>query len=367
MAARGAAGPWAGAGLLAAGVALRVPASVLRRWSGPGLLAVTVLLLAVLVPGIGVKVYGARKWFDLGVGYLQPSEVAKLMFALWGAHLLALRDRRLTTRALLVPLVPVFGVLAGLIVLEPDLGTTVSFLLIVVGWLWFGGAPKKVWFWLIVAVGLAAVALVSAAPYRAARFTSFLDPFADPTGSGFQAVEGMYALASGGMWGVGLGNSQTKWGLLPNAQSDYIFAIIGEELGFLGCVVLIGLYGLLAYAGFRIARRSTDRFAQLASATITVWLIGQATMNMGYVVGLLPVTRGDPAAHLPRRHVLGPHPRRRRIAGPRRLHRTRCGPLPRPARTPPTGPPAAHCSPCHARPLPHSRSPHPSRASTAPT
>ena len=123
-----------------------------------------------------------------------------------------------------------------------------------------------------------------------ARITSFLDPFADPTDGGFQAIRGMYALATGGLWGVGLGNSAMKWNLLPHAESDYIFAIIGEELGFLGCLVVVTLYGVLAYAGFRIARRSADRFIQLASVAITVWLIGQAAMNMGYVVGLLPVT-----------------------------------------------------------------------------
>ena len=119
---------------------------------------------------------------------------------------------------------------------------------------------------------------------------SFLDPFADPTDSGYQAVHGLYALATGGFWGVGLGNSAMKWNLLPHAESDYIFAIIGEELGFLGCLVVVALYGVLAYAGFRIARRSADRFVQLASVAITVWLVGQAAMNMGYVVGLLPVT-----------------------------------------------------------------------------
>jgi cell division protein FtsW len=132
--------------------------------------------------------------------------------------------------------------------------------------------------------------MIAVAPYRMARITSFLDPFADASNGGYQAVRGLYALATGGVWGVGLGNSAMKWNLLPHAESDYIFAIIGEELGFLGCLVVVSLYAVLAWAGFRIARRSADRFIQLASVAITVWLIGQATMNMGYVVGLLPVT-----------------------------------------------------------------------------
>jgi cell division protein FtsW len=281
---------WACVGLVAAWTAARIPTQVLRRWSGWAVVVTAILLLAVLVPGVGVKVAGARKWFDVGVGYLQPSEVTKLAFALWGAHLIALRERWLTLRTLLQPVVPVFLALAGLIVVEPDFGTTISFLLVLIGLLWAGGAPRKVWLWLAAAVTLASVALITLAPYRAARFTSFLHPFADRSGTGFQEIQGMYALASGGFWGLGLGNSETKWGLLPNGQSDYIFAIIGEELGFLGCLVVVALYAVLAYAGLRIASRSVDRFAQLASAVITIWLVGQAIMNMGYVVGLLPVT-----------------------------------------------------------------------------
>jgi cell division protein FtsW len=150
--------------------------------------------------------------------------------------------------------------------------------------------PLRYFAWFLAAGAVVLAALVKFAPYRMARITSFLDPFADPTDGGFQAVRGMYALATGGLWGVGLGNSAMKWNLLPHAESDYIFAIIGEELGFLGCLVVVTLYGVLAYAGFRIARRSADRFVQLSCVAITVWLVGQASMNMGYVVGLLPVT-----------------------------------------------------------------------------
>jgi cell division protein FtsW len=281
---------WAGLGVGALLVALRLPVGMMRRWSPVALLVVAVLLVLVLVPGIGLKLNGARQWFDLGFGHFQPSEAAKLIFALWGAHVLALRERYLTTRSLLVPVLPVFAVLSVLLMAEPDFGGVVSLGLVLVGLLWAGGLPLR---WFAAAVAGAAVllvVLVQAAPYRMARITAFLDPFADPTDGGFQAIRGMYALATGGLWGVGLGNSAMKWNLLPHAQSDYIFAIIGEELGFLGCLVVVTLYGVLAYAGFRIARRAADRFIQLASVAITVWLIGQAAMNMGYVVGLLPVT-----------------------------------------------------------------------------
>ena len=281
---------WAGLGVVAMLIALRIPVGVLRRSSPLALIGVFVLLLAVLVPGIGMRINGARQWFNLGFAHLQPSEVAKLVFALWGAHVLALRERYMTTRSLLVPVLPVFALLSLTLIVEPDFGSVVSLGLVLAGLLWGAGMPLRYFgAFSLVAAALIAI-MIKAAPYRMARVTSFLNPFADQSGTGYQAVHGMYALATGGFWGVGLGNSAMKWDLLPHAESDYIFAIIGEELGFLGCLVVVALYGVLAYAGFRIARRSTDRFIQLATVAITVWLIGQAAMNMGYVVGLLPVT-----------------------------------------------------------------------------
>ncbi|TYP88311.1 putative lipid II flippase FtsW [Blastococcus xanthinilyticus] len=277
-------------GLGAMVVAMRLPVGLIRRWAPVALLVVVGLLLIVLIPGIGQERNGARQWIPLGVTDFQPSELGKLVFALWGAHVLALRERYLTTQSLLVPVLPVFGVLSLLLIAEPDFGGVVSLGLVLVGLLWAGGMPMR-WFGAFAGVAAVLVALmVWVAPYRMERITAFLDPFADPTDTGFQAIRGMYALATGGLWGVGLGNSKMKWNILPEAESDYIFAIIGEELGFLGCLVVVTLYGVLAYTGFRIALRSADRFVQLACVAITVWLIGQATMNMGYVVGLLPVT-----------------------------------------------------------------------------
>ncbi len=277
-------------GLVALLAAVRMPVGFVRRWSPIALVAVAFLLLLVLVPGVGLKLNGARQWFDLGFTTLQPSEFAKLVFALWGAHVLALRERYLTTRSLLVPVLPVFGVLALLLIMEPDFGAVVTLGLVLVGLLWAGGMPLR-FFAAVAAGGAALLGLVVAfSDERRERLTTFLDPMAYADDGGYQAVHGFYALASGGLWGVGLGGSRMKWDLLPEAESDYIFAIIGEELGFLGCLVVVTLYGVLAYAGFRIARRTADRFVQLASVAITVWLVGQAAMNTGYVVGLLPVT-----------------------------------------------------------------------------
>lgn len=277
-------------GLGAMVVAMRLPVGLIRRWSPVALLVVAALLLLVLVPGVGQERNGARQWISLGFTDFQPSELAKLVFALWGAHVLALRERYLTTTSLLVPVLPVFGVLAVLVIAEPDVGGVVSLGLVLVGLLWAGGMPLRWFAWAGAALAALLGVVVAVSPERRDRITSFLDPFADPSDGGFQAIRGLYALATGGFWGVGLGNSAMKWNLLPEAESDFIFAIIGEELGFLGCLVVVVLYGVLAWAGFRIAWRSADRFIQLASVGITVWLVGQAAMNMGYVVGLLPVT-----------------------------------------------------------------------------
>jgi cell division protein FtsW len=277
-------------GLVAMLIALRLPVGTVRRWAPIGLLVSVLLLLLVLIPGIGKELNGARQWINLGFTDFQPSELAKLVFALWGAHVIALRERYLTTKSLLVPVLPVFGILSLLLIAEPDFGGVVSLGLVLIGLLWAGGMPLRYFGFFLAGAAALITLLVWVAPYRMARITAFLDPFADPSDGGFQAIRGMYALATGGLWGVGLGNSAMKWNLLPHAESDYIFAIIGEELGFLGCLVVVTLYGVLAFAGFRIARRSADRFVQLASVAITVWLVGQAAMNMGYVVGLLPVT-----------------------------------------------------------------------------
>jgi cell division protein FtsW len=277
-------------GLLGMLVAMRLPTRRLRRWAPRGMLICFGLLLLVLIPGVGLKLNGSRAWFNLGVTNFQPSELAKLVFALWGAHVIATREKFLSTRSLLVPVGPVFLLMALLLLAEPDMGAVVSLFLVVAGLLWAGGLSRRHIGVVVLVVAGAVSLMIAVAPYRLARVTGFIDPCSDASDSGYQACHGLYALATGGFWGVGLGNSAMKWNLLPHAESDYIFAIIGEELGFLGCLVVVSLYAILGWAGFRIARRSTDRFIQLASISITVWLIGQATMNMGYVVGLLPVT-----------------------------------------------------------------------------
>jgi cell division protein FtsW len=280
-------------GLVLFWFAMRLSPRAFRMLAYPILGLALIALFAVLVPGIGVSVYGARRWIDIGPLQLQPSELAKLGVLLWGADLLA-RKQQLGTlrraRHLFVPLLPGFAFVALLVMLEPDLGTTCCFMLILLGLLWMVGMPMRYFATVLAMVAGAITLLAIAAPYRLQRLTSFMDPFKDAKGSGYHTVEGLYALASGGLFGVGLGQGTSKYGWVPNANSDYVFAIIGEELGMIGCLAVLALFGLFAYVGLRIVRRSADPFVRLAAGGATIWLCGQAVINIGYVTGMLPVT-----------------------------------------------------------------------------
>jgi cell division protein FtsW len=282
---------WLLAGLPLAFAAARLPLRYVRRLGYP-LLAVAVAgLCAVLVPGIGVSAYGATRWIGVGSLTVQPSEIAKLALVVWGADLLCRKWRLLDSwKHLLLPLVPVGVFVGALVMVEPDMGTTIVLLLVVFALLWVAGAPGRLFGLLLAGMAALGAFLAIAEPYRLARLTSFLHPFRDSQVGGYQAVQGIYALAAGGWWGKGLGSSAEKWGYLPNAHTDFIFAIIGEELGLVGTLLVIALFAVLGFAGMRIAQRTTDQFVRLAAAAITVWLVGQAIVNMGAVVGVLPIT-----------------------------------------------------------------------------
>jgi cell division protein FtsW len=282
---------WTAVGLLAFYLALRMPVKTLRRLAFPGFAFTIVLLILVLIPGIGKIANGSRGWFVVAGFSMQPSELAKIAFAIWGAHLLAARRlERATLREMLVPLVPAAVIALALIVAQPDLGQTVSLGIILLALLWYAGLPLRVFLSSLFAVMVSAAILAMAEGYRSARVQSWLDPSADAQGSGYQARQAKFALANGGVFGDGLGQGTAKWNYLPNAHNDFIFAIIGEELGFVGAAGLLALFGLFAYTGMRIARRSADPFLRLLTATATTWVLGQVFINVGYVVGLLPVT-----------------------------------------------------------------------------
>ena len=282
---------WTLVGLLGFWVAIRLPVRFMRRVAFTAFAGTIVLLVLVLIPGIGHIANGTRGWFVFGGLSMQPSELTKIAFAIWGAHLLAARRlERATLGEMLVPLLPAAVLALALIVAQPDLGNTVSLGIILLALLWFAGLPLKVFLSSLGAAVAAAAVLALTAGYRSDRVKSWLDPSADAQGSGYQARQAKYALANGGVFGDGLGQGTAKWNYLPNAHNDFIFAIVGEELGFIGAFGLLALFGMFAYTGMRIARRSADPFLRLLTATATVWVIGQVFINVGYVIGLLPVT-----------------------------------------------------------------------------
>jgi cell division protein FtsW len=252
-----------------------------------------VLLLLVMVPGFGVEVNGAKRWFSVGPIQFQPSEVMKLALVLYVARYLADHPRRLRGfRQAIAPIAVMAGPACLLIVLEPDLGTALVIAFSIGALLVAAGLPRR-YLGLLVALGIAVVILlVLAQPYERVRLTSFLHPWAAETkaGPGYQAVQGQIALGSGGVFGVGLGRSVQKVFYLPEAQTDFILAVIGEELGVLGIVAVAALYGMIAYAGLRTARRAAGRYAKLLATGLTSLILCQGLLNIFVVLGLAPLT-----------------------------------------------------------------------------
>lgn len=269
---------------------LRITPKALRAVAPALMVAGIVALVAVLL--IGTERNGSKAWFAIGTFSVQPSEAVKVALTLWGAHILASRRAVIHNwRYALSPVVPVTVLLFTLLVLQPDLGMTISLGVVLVALLFFAGAPMRLMAAIVVGGLSGAIVLGLTAGYRASRIAAFLDPdSADPLAAGFQARQALYSLADGGLFGVGLGQGRAKWSYLPNAHNDFIFAIIGEELGFVGALAVLGLFATLAYTGFRIASRTVDPWLRLVVATSTTWLVAQAAINIGYVVGLLPVT-----------------------------------------------------------------------------
>ncbi|RPA63457.1 putative lipid II flippase FtsW [Gordonia oryzae] len=270
---------------------LRLPVRLLRRMAAPLMVITTVLLALVLIPGVGTLSQGARRWFVISGLSVQPSELVKVALCVWGAHLLASRRRdNAPLKELLIPLLPVGLLICLLIILEPNLSTTITIAIIIGTLLWFAGLPIKVFTAFALTGAGIAIVLALVEGYRSQRVMSFLGGIDDPQGAGYQARQATYALANGGVFGVGLGQSRAKWNYLPNAHNDFIFAIIGEELGLIGGLLVVALFVIFTFIGLRIAHRSTDPFLRLMTATITVLITTQALINIGYVIGLLPVT-----------------------------------------------------------------------------
>jgi cell division protein FtsW len=249
------------------------------------------LLLLVLVPGFGVRINGARRWFAAGPIQFQPSELMKLSLILYVARYLADHPKRMRGfRQALAPVAVVVGPACLLIVVEPDLGTTLVVAFTITVLLIAAGLPLR---YLVALAGIALVLvllLVIAQPYQQARLLSFLHPWSSKSTAGFQAVQGQIALGSGGLFGVGLGKSVQKIYYLPEAQTDFILAVIGEELGVLGICGVVVLYGMIAYAGLRTARRAATRYAKLLATGLTSLILCQGILNIFVVLGLAPLT-----------------------------------------------------------------------------
>ena len=265
-----------------------------RRWRAlakPVLGVSIAALVVVLIPGVGITVSGSTRWIGVGAWRVQPSEFAKLGVLLYCADLLARRTGRMGDwRQGVLPVMAAFGAVAVLVMAQPDMGTTLVTATITFTLLWVAGTRLSHMTTMATGGVLVAFVVALAEPYRRARMLSFLDPWKDASNTGYQAAQGLVALGEGGWFGLGLGASRAKWGFLPNAHTDFIFAILGEELGLVGALLVVGLFVAFAVLGVRAALRAPDRFGMLLAAGITSWIVGQAFINIGAVIGLLPIT-----------------------------------------------------------------------------
>ncbi|MDQ6613261.1 MAG: putative lipid II flippase FtsW [Actinomycetota bacterium] len=282
---------WLAFGAAAFVIAVRVD---YRRWRRLGVVAVAVsflLLLAVLVTSASVSGGGSARWIGVGSWRLQPSELAKLALVIFAADVLDRRaDRIWDWRYSMMPVLLALGGMALLVMAQPDMGTTMILACIALTAFYVAGVALRPLTTMVVVGAAAALLAAKRAPYRWRRMTAFWHPFSDAANSGYQSAQGAVALGSGRWFGLGLGATRAATGYLPNQYTDFIYAIIGEETGLLGSLLIVGLFVALAVVGVRVACRAPDRFGSILAAGITAWLVGQAVINIGAVVGLVPVT-----------------------------------------------------------------------------
>ncbi|CAM5334683.1 MULTISPECIES: putative lipid II flippase FtsW [Streptomyces] len=274
-------------------IAARMPVKLHRALAYPIIVGSVALMALVQVPGVGQEINGNTNWISLGGPFqIQPSEFGKLALVLWGADLLARKqERRLLTqwKHLLVPLVPAAFMLLGLIMLGGDMGTAVILTAILFGLLWIAGAPTRLFASVLAVAAAIGALLIWTSPNRMARLSCLGATDAGPADICLQPLHGSYALASGGLFGSGLGAGVEKWGQLPEAHTDFIFAVTGEELGLAGTLSVLALFAALGYAGIRVAGRTEDPFVRYAAGGVITWIMAQAVINVGAVLGLLPI------------------------------------------------------------------------------
>jgi cell division protein FtsW len=269
----------------------RIPARFWQRWAWFGLSIACFLQALVVFTPLGVLINQNRNWLKLGPVTFQPSEAIKIALVLWlGMFLLKKRDKITQWRYSTLPVALVSGASIGLVMLGGDLGTTVIMAMMVLGALFFAGTPIRQLIAFALIAGSAAVVIALSRPSRVERILAFFHPHtADPMSDGYQIQQGMFALANGGIFGVGLGNSRSKWSWLPASSTDFIFAITGEELGLIGAILVLALFVMLAFAFCRIITAATDPFSRVVTGSVMVWILGQGLVNIAVVLGLLPV------------------------------------------------------------------------------
>lgn len=282
---------WVLLGFAAMTVALVIDLRLLYKWAKPLLYTALILLIIVKIPGIGRTVNGATRWIGLGPLSIQPSEIIKLAMVLIMARFISAGPHNISSfRKGILPSLILLGVVCALIMLQPDLGTT----LVITATVFFMLIAAGARFGHVVGLGGVGLALVAAAivtaPYRMRRIFAFLDPWADPSGKGYQTIQSLLALGPGGLFGLGLGNSRQKFFYLPENHTDFIFAMIGEELGFVGASLVVMLFFLFIWRGLKIAINAPNVFLSLFAVGLTSLIGVQAMINMGVVTGVLPVT-----------------------------------------------------------------------------
>ena len=285
---------WALLGSVAMLVAVRVDYRKLERFVLPALIVAGVLLLLVLIPPIGQAINGTRRWIRLGPVSFQPAELAKLALVFYLAAFLARNQERLDDlrRGMLPPML-VGGVFAGLVFVQPDLGNCLTLVALTFGLLYLAGSPVRYLGWALAPAVPLLVVAIAMAPYRLRRITAFWDPWADPRGSGFQIIQSWLAFGNGGLFGQGIGASRQKLFYLPESHTDFIFAVVGEELGFIGAAAFVALFAVLIWRGLRIGLRTSEPFGAYLALGITLLIATQTLVNLGVVTGLLP-TKGLP-------------------------------------------------------------------------
>jgi len=282
---------WVTLGIIAMLFTLNIDYHVWRKLAAPILVVTVILLILVLIPGLGKVVNGARRWLGFGSLYLQPSEIAKLSMVLFSSASLARHQEKITSFVKgLLPQLIILLLVFGLILKEPDLGTALAIGGTVFVLLFTAGAKLSH----LTSLGFVGVAGIVAAiilePYRLKRLLAFSNPWADPLDTGYHIIQSLYALGSGGLFGVGLGRSREKFLYLPEPHTDFIFAILGEELGFIGTITVILLFFLFAWRGFKVAIAAPDIYGSILAAGLTTMIVLQALMNIAVVTASMPVT-----------------------------------------------------------------------------